>query len=800
MLKNYFKTAFRNLKRNKTYTVINILGLSIGIAVCLVIFLVIRFETSFDEFHKKNDRIYRVISEFHDANGINTSAGIPYPLPRALRNDFPQLEKVTSILTNRDDQIEILDANGSIAKKFKEETGVFFTEPEFFDIFDFKWLTGNPATLAEPNMVVLTKATAEKYFGDWKQAMGKTIRRNNRKDFKVSGIIDNVPENTDFQFKVIGSFKSLNVATSTDWVSVSSNMGCYILLPGNLPAQKFNSFLPAFIKKYKPAEYVKDGALIQPLSKVHYDSDTSNFLGRTISKELIRTLLFIALFILIIACVNFINLSTAQAVNRAKEVGVRKVLGSRIRQLRLQFLSETALIVFCAVGISLLLTIAFLPLIKRVLELPLSNNIFSDPAILWVLLLMTPVVIFLSGFYPSVVLSRFNPITALKSKIVASAAKRFSIRKGLVVIQFVIAQALIIGTLVIVKQMDYFNSKSMGFDKEAIISIPFPDDSVGISKINYVRNRLSQQRSIDKFSFGMATPAERGNWYSDFKFDHAAKSTDFGANLKWADSNYLNTYNLTLIAGRNIRQTDTANEFMVNETLLKMVGVTDPKAALNKEINLWDGRIKANIVGIIKDFHSSSLQDRISPVLIASNKENYGMVGIKLKAGDFKTTINNIEKLWSEVYPEFVFEYQFLDEKIANFYRQESKLSNLYKIFAAIAILLSCLGLYGLASFMAVQRIKEVGIRKVLGASVKDVIYLFSKEFIVLISIAFVIAAAIAYYFMRQWLQGYEYRTDLSWWIFLLAGLLSLFIALLTVSSQAIKAAIANPVKNLRTE
>ena len=800
MLKNYFKTAFRNLTRNKTYTSINIFGLATGIAVCIIIFMVIRFETSFDEFHTKKSRIYRVLSEFHDATGISTNAGIPFPLPKAMRNDFPQLEKVTAIMANRDDQIEILDESGSIVKKFKEESGVFFTEPDFFDIFDFKWLTGSPATLAEPNHAILTKATAERYFGDWKMAMGKMIRRNNKKDLKITGIIDNVPVNTDFQFKVIGSFKTLNVANSTDWISVSSAMGCYILLPENVSPQKFSSLLPAFIKKYKPAEYVKDGVLLQSLSKVHYDGDAGNFLSRTISKELIRALIFIALFILVIACVNFINLSTAQAVNRAREVGIRKVLGSHKSQLRFQFLSETTVIVFSAVIISLLLAVLCLPLVKRILEIPLSNNIFSDPAIIWFLLLMIPVVIFLSGFYPAVVLSRFNPITALKNKAVAKISKGISMRKALVVVQFVIAQALIIGTLIIVKQMDYFNSKSMGFDKEAIISVPFPNDSAGISKIDFVKNQLSLQKGIEKFSFGMGTPADNGGWYSDFKYDHSIKSTDFGANLKWSDSNYLHTYNLTLIAGRNVRQTDTANEFIVNETLLKMLGVTDPAAALDKEINMWDGRIKANIVGVIKDFHSTSLHQKILPVLIASNKKNYGMVGIKLKAGDYTPTIKNIEKIWSQVYPEYVFEYQFLDQKIARFYSDENKLSMLYKMFAVIAILLSCLGLYGLASFMAVQRIKEVGIRKVLGASVQNVIYLFSKEFIILISIAFVIASAIAYYFMQKWLQGYAFRIDLSWWIFLIGGLLSLVIALITVSSQAIKAAMANPVKNLRTE
>ena len=800
MFENYFKTALRNLSRNKTYTAINIFGLAIGVAVCLIIFLVIRFETSFDTFHKKKDRIYRVITEFHDANGTNTNSGVPVPLPRTLRTEFPQLEKVSAIYAPGDVQIEVLDNSGQIIKKFKERTGAFFTEPDFFDIFDFKWLTGTPSSLAEPNTSALTKTIAEKYFGDWKQAVGKTIKMDNRRDLKITGIVEDVPANTDFQFKIVASFKTLKAAAGTDWVTVSSSMGCYFLLPDNVSPAKFNSLLPAFIKKYKPAEYAKNGVIIQPLSKVHYDSDTGNFLGRTISKELINALMVIAAFILIIACVNFINLSTAQALNRSKEVGIRKVLGSGRSQLRFQFLSETAIIVLAAVIFSILLILLSLPPIKKILDLPLSNNIFGDPAIFWFLLLLIPVVVFLSGFYPSIILSKFNPITALKSKAVARSTKGITMRKGLVVVQFVIAQALIIGTLIIVKQMNYFTSRSMGFDKEAIITVPFPDDSAGVSKIDYLKNKLSQQKEISKFSIAFASPADKGGWYTDFRFDNAQKATNFSASLKWADDKYLETYGLQLIAGRNLRQTDTANEFLVNEKLLSMLGITKPEAALNKQINLWDGRIKANIVGVIKDFHSTSFRDPVAPVLIASDKQNYQMAGIKLKPNNYKDAIKNTEKIWNEVYPDYVFEYQFLDEKIARFYTQESKLSNLYKLFAIVAILLSCLGLYGLASFMAVQRIKEVGIRKVLGATAGNIVYLFSKEFIILIAIAFSVATPIAWYYMHQWLQDYTYRINISWWLFAAGGLTAIIIALATISFQAIKAAIANPVKSLRTE
>jgi predicted permease len=802
MIKNYFKVALRNLSKNKGYTAINTLGLGVGIAVCLVIFLIIQFETSFDTFHTKKDRIHRVLTEFKDPSGTNYSAGVPFPLPATLRSDFPQLEKVAAIYSDDNTLLSVMDEKGERAvKKFKEAEGVYFVEPQFFEIFDFEWLYGNAKeALSEPNTIVLTKETAEKYFGSWKEAIGKTIKRNNKKLLKVTGVLATIPSNTDFQFKAVTSYKTF-VSSSDDWVTVSSNHVCYVLLPKNLTAANFNKQFPAFVKKYRPADRAATtGQLLQSIKEVHYDPIAGNFLERTISKELINTLKIIALFILLIACVNFINLSTAQSVNRAKEVSIRKVLGSNKSQLRFQFLSETTLITLGAVVIALLIVITSLPFIKSVLDLPLSFNLFQNPVILLFLLVITVAVIILSGFYPSIVLSRFNPVTALKSKLAAGSTKGISLRRGLVVVQFIIAQALIIGTLIIVQQMNYFQNAPLGFNKDAIINVSIPADSLGRSKIDYLKSSLLQKPEIKKVSFSFASPAHFGNWYSDFKFKNADKNVDFSANLKWADADYLDTYKLQLIAGKNYKEGDTATEILVNQEFLKSAGINNPEQALNKEIDMWDGEVKASIVGVIKDFHSQSLQQGMSPVIIGNNKNTYRTINIKMQQQNMQSTIASIEKLWTSVYPEYVFEYQFLDDRIATFYKQERQLSVLYKIFAGIAIFLSCLGLYGLASFMAVQRIKEVGIRKVLGATVQNVVYLFSKEFIILIIIAFVIAAPIAWYFMKQWLQDFSYRIDISWWIFLIAGLLSLIIALITVSSQAIKAALANPVKNLRTE
>ena len=800
MLTTFYKSSIRNLLKNKTFTGINIFGLSIGISVCMMIFVVVRFETSFDNFHKNKANIYRVISQLHNANIVSTNSSVPTPFPAAFKNDFPDVKKVAPIYSDGNDEIEVLDNSSHVTKKFKEATGMFFTSPDFFDIFDFKWVVGNPSMLNEPDNIILTAGTADKYFGDWKNAVGKLIKRNNQQVYKVAGIIENPPANTDFQLKLVGSFNSLKASKNPDWGSYNSAMGTYVMLPDHLNSHSVDQRLIEFGKKYKKGvDEVKNIQFLQPIADVHFDEQSGNFLGRSISHELIYVLIFIGIFILLIACVNFINLSTAQAVNRAKEVGVRKVLGSSLLQLRTQFLTETSFIVIMAVIFSLIFGMIFLPIVKNILDIPISVNIFHDPLIFVFLILLIPVIIFLSGFYPAVILSKFQPIKALKSKAYSKSNGNISVRKGLVVLQFVIAQSLIIATLVIVQQMDFFTNHSMGFDKTAILNVPIPRDSVSQNKMQFLKDQLNQQGGIQKYTLSFASPADNGNWFSNFKFD-SSKETDFGANIKWADHNYVSTYGLKLVAGRNIVESDTASEFLVNEKLLSAIGITDPANALNKIINLWGGKIKGNVVGVLKNFHASSFKDGIPPLLLASNKKFYSMVGIKIASKDLMKTVNDINSIYSKTYPESVFEYQFLDDKIAKFYSDEKKLSQLYKIFAVIAILLSCLGLFGLASFMAVQRIKEVGIRKVLGASVNNIIILFSKEFVLLISVAFIISASLSYYFMSKWLSQYQFRIDLSWQIFLFSGLISLVIALITVSSQAIKAAIVNPVKNLRSE
>lgn len=804
MWKNYLKTAFRNLEKKKNYALINIMGLATGIAACLLLFITTQFETSFDNFHKKRASIYRVGTEFHNQDGVSFSGGIAFPVAAQLKIDFPQLEDVASIYKQGEGQIIIEDKKNGQQKKL-QENNVYYAQPDFFKMFDFEFVNGSPDfSLKEPGNVVLTQKTAEKYFGDWRYAPGKTIKLDNKYTYKVSGILKDIPANSDFPLSVVVSFSSLentNLKRNLDdWVSTFSGVYTFVLAPADFSVSKFNSELRDFAKRHKPVDYSKDAYITQPLTEMHYDSRFGNFNDHTFSHGIIKALALIGIFLIIIACVNFINLATAQAVNRSKEVGVRKALGSNKSQLTIQFLSETALLTVVAVLIATALAEATLPLLNRLLEAKMTIDFVKNSALTFFIIGVAVVVTLLSGIYPAIIMSGFNPVTALKSKITSKMVGGISLRRVLVVLQFVIAQALVIGMLIVVSQLNLFENTSLGFDRNAIINVGIPEDSVSRTKIDYLRNRLLINPDIKNISFSYTSPLADGNWQSDFNFNHAAKSTDFNANLKWADADYFKTYNISFVAGRPYYPSDTVKELVVNETLLKKLGINNPQDAIGKEISFWDGVIKAPIVGVVRDFNSLSLKKPMSPVILGTWKSVYQTVNIKIKPRAEKRILDYVQTEWNKVYPDYVYEYKFLDNTITNFYKQENQLALLYKIFAVIAIFISCLGLYGLVSFMATQRTKEVGIRKVLGASIGNIVYLFSREFALLIFLAFLIAAPISYYIMNKWQQDYAYKAEITVWIFLFAIIGSLIVAFITVGHRAVKAALANPVKSLRTE
>jgi len=441
-----------------------------------------------------------------------------------------------------------------------------------------------------------------------------------------------------------------------------------------------------------------------------------------------------------------------------------------------------------------------LPFVNNLLQVKLSLNLFSNPVVIVFLIAITVSVICLSGFYPALILSGINPIEAFKNKISNSTLGGISLRRGLVVLQFIIAQVLIIGMLVVVSQMDYFKNTSYGFTKDAVVLVPIPNDSLSLGKIDVLKNRLLQQPGISRVSFSAFSPSDNSHWGSEFKFNGSSLVTDFSADLKWADADYFKTYNIRFVAGKSYTQTDSINGLVVNQAFARKFGYNNPQDILGKKISFWHDAISAPIVGIVNDFHNRPLSGKINPIVMGCWRDAYQLINIKVRASETKQTLASIEKLWNETYPDYVYEYQFLDQKIDDFYKREDRLSQLNKIFAGIAIFISCLGLYGLVSFMAVQRTKEVGIRKVLGASVPNIIYLFSKEFTILIGVAFLIATPVAYYLMHQWLENFAYRISLGSGLFILSFLISIAVAWLTVGYRAIKSATANPVKSLKYE
>jgi ABC-type antimicrobial peptide transport system permease subunit len=800
MIKNYLTTAFRNLSRHRVQSIVNISGLVVSIAAFLLLYLIIRYESSFDDFHKNKNSIYRVVRIGKNPVNREYRTGVPFPVTFALRKDFPQLANTAAICADNDVQVQITGSDGTVIKKFKEKTGVFIAEPQFFQIFDFALDAGDPkSALKEPNTVLLTSDVAEKYFGETNAAIGKTLKIDGIL-VKVTGILHRLPDNTDFPLKAVISYVTLkNYANLDNWMNISDNNYCFVQLEKNGSPGAFGKLLDQFTETHiKP---VNPGYTLspQPLSEIHYDERYGNFNGRTFSRDLILALVLIGVFLLIIACVNFINLSTAQAMNRSREVGVRKVLGGKRLELILQFLGETGITSLLAFIFALFIVLACLPLVNTILDIHLSPSHLFSLSSLMAMLGILIMVTFLSGFYPAMVLSGFKPAIVLKSAIGPDNHKGVMFRRGLVVSQFVIAQALIVGTMVIAFQMDYFSRADMGFRKNAIVNAGIPGDSLSLSRVDGVKQELEKIPGVEQISLSAFAPSSVGGWFTDLRTgENTSKQADMVVCMKLADTAFFRLYGLHLAAGRAYFPSDTVREYVVNETLVRKLGYRRPADAIGKEVNV-NGKLFP-IVGVVKDFHESSLRDPISNIVMTTWKSQYGLANVKIDLHKAKEVLASMEAVWNKNFPDYVFEYHFLDQSIAEYYISENQLSLLYKIFSAIAIFVSCLGLYGLVSFLAVQRKKEIGIRKVLGAPVHDILIMLSKEFTILITIAFLIAAPIAWYFMSRWLEQYTYRIVLSIWFFVATIFFSLCVAWLTVGYTAVKAARANPVNSLRSE
>jgi putative ABC transport system permease protein len=809
MLKNYFKIALRNIIRHKGYAAINISGLTVGIAACLLIFVVIQYELSFDTFRPNYKNIYHVVTQEKRETDFAYNPGVPVPTTEALRLDFPQA-KVAALEMNYGSQVTVPvggSSNGAADKKFTENIGVMFIEPQFFDIFGATWLAGDSKALAEPNMVVIDKSSATKYFGDWKNAMGKLLKMDNVLNLKVAGIIEDAKPNSDFPLKVLVSFITWkqhpnDYNYSNDWHSVGSSHQVFMQLPAGESVTKIDAQLKTFNLRHSGDKgRVTRIHFLQPLADMHYDTRFGNTIGDHITnKTTLRTLSFIAILIIIMASINFINLSTAQSVGRSKEVGIRKVLGSSRAQLINQVIGETGIIVSTAVLLAIVVAELALPYLKNIASVPDSIGLLNVGSLLF-LVSVTVIVVLLSGIYPALVMSGFKPVLALKNKITAASIGGIPLRRGLVVAQFAISQLLIIGTIIAVKQMNFVNAADLGFNKSALLIIPGYTDSISLNKIASFKQELLQNTDVKAVSFASDVPSSDNNWGTNFYFDHSEKENGITTFLKYGDADYFKTFELRFVAGKGYDQSDTSRQVVVNETFLKKLGIKNPEDALGKTVRLGGNKaFWAPIAGVVKDFKTNSLRDAVKPIVISPRKKLESEVAIKIETKNLTKTVAKLQKQWENMYPEYAYNGYFLDDNIAQFYKQENQLALVYKIFAGIAVFISCLGLYGLVSFMVVQRTKEVGVRKVLGASVQSIVFLFSKEFMILIGISFIIAVPVSWYLMAGWLQSFVYRINISVDVFLLAVFSSIILAWITVGYKAVKAALTNPVKSMRSE
>lgn len=798
MLTNYIKIAFRNLLRNKSYAFINIAGLSLGLTCAMLIFALVRYHFSIDKHHSKYENTYRIVSEFVSREGGENfhSPGVPYPLGKAVLTDFPNIENL-SMTELAEDYFEAIPSANGEDKKFKETLEGAFVEPSFFKIFDYEWIQGGFEELKNPNTVVISEKNALKYFGST-DVIGKIIKHNGRLSLKVVGIFKDYKDNTDFAYEVMPSYSSLKEyygSINDNFGSTNSSTRCVVSLNEKFTKANWDKLMPAFVKKYRPDEAKYIHYVMQPLKEIHFSEDYGG-----INKNLILSLFAIGIFLIITASINFVNLATAQALKRSKEVGVRKVLGSSKAQLFWQFMAETAMITIASLLISIVLFQFGEKIAREYLDGAFKFTFYFDASVILYVTLIILAVIVLSGAYPALVLAGFQPVMALKGKISTQQVGGFSVRRSLVVVQFAISQMLIIGMAVVTSQLSYFQNKDLGFKKESILTISLPFmPKQDVVKMNTFKNLASAVPDVEKISFSMSGPPQSG-WVNStsLRFDNRLEDEKWSTQAKSIDANYLDLYGIKLVAGRNLYPADSIREVIVNEAFAKKLNFKDPAKIIGKKMDARGRNVE--IVGVVKDFHQQSLAQTIEPLYMTTLATNYYFVNVKLRSANFQKVIKTLEKSFNQVYPESYFNHQFVDEAIQRAYQEEETMGKLINFFALIAILIGCLGLYGLVSFMAAQKTKEIGIRKVLGASIGNILVMFGKEFAQLIIIAFVIAAPAAWWIMNAWLQNYEYRISIGVGIFILSISITILIASFTVGYQSIRAALANPVKSLRTE
>ena len=793
MLKNHFRIAIRNLLRHKVFSFINIMGLAVGMTACFLIFMYVRFEVSYDRFHSKADRIYRIVADIKTPTEVINGSGPSWAAPPNIADEFPEVESFVRLagdgmLIRKDDV------------KFQEQNALW-ADSAFFNTFDFELLKGNPATaLRDQFSVVFSETAAKKYFGK-EDPVGKTLLLSGEgHPATVTGVMKDIPENSMIKADVLVSMTTLTQKLAAGLDSQWGNYGAtaYLLLKPGTNAKSLESKLPAFLEKRNGTEMKASQMyatlFLEPLRDVYLYSTRNGSKVGNITNVYVFSI--IAVFILLIACINFVNLTTARAAERAKEVGVRKVVGAEKSQLARQFIGESVLLCLIAFFFTIILALLLLPLFTQLAGKTVSGGVFENPLYILGLFVAAVVIGLLAGLYPAFVLSSFRPIVVLKGRFV-TGTRGIALRKGLVVFQFTISIVLIIATIVVYNQMKFMRSRDLGFRKNQMLIL----DSNGDPGKKAFKESIERLPGVKSVAMASSVPGG-GNAAAYSEIENKTGDLQVAnLDLYFVDFDYINHFGMKISAGRSFSRefgTDTTQAMILNEAAVKMFGYSSPEQAIGKRFKQW-GR-EGKIVGVLKDFHFRSLQEDIKPLSMRIDSGRSNLVCINVSSGSLPETIAAVENKWKELIPSRPFSYFFLDESFDEQYRGEERFGRLFLNFAILAIFISCLGLLGLASYSTIQRTKEIGIRKVLGASVSNVINLLSKDFLKLVLFAFAVAAPIAGIVMHSWLKDFAYKTDLNPWVFVLAGVAAVVIAFATISFQAIKAAVANPVKSLRTE
>jgi putative ABC transport system permease protein len=801
MIKTYIKIALRNLAKHRFYTCINIFGLSLGIGCCIILFQFISYHLSFDTYHHDAKQLYRIVTQVRVGDGsVDYEPGNSIALANSVRAKVPQAKDVSVLFKVRKMTVGIPQNNGESNKLFAENDNAALTDAHFFNLFNYEWEQGDKKTaLADPNTIVLSHNIAQKYFGS-QDVIGKTLSIDSKNTFKVTGVVKDHPANTDTKTDIFLSLSSIkniysDVANDmqTKWGWVDSRNSVYVALKDGTPTQT----VEAQIKKIDKPDIGDVGAytfVLQPLKDVHFDM---RYRG-VIQRSLLTTLGIIGALLALIACVNFINMATAQSFKRAKEIGTRKVLGSTPSAIFTQFVTETACITIFAAVLAIGYVLLVLPVLNTWLQTQLSFNFFVDLRLSVFLILLLAVIIAAAGTYPALILSRFKPVNALKNQVNNNSQSAGFARKGLIVFQNVIAQVLIIGTILITMQVKFLKSANPGFNKDAVVVVPVPDNTK--AKTDFLRNQLLAHPGIESVTYCDRPAASAYNDGGSVKYDNR-EWENFSGYTILADHDFAKTFGLKIIAGRNIAESDTSSEYIVNETMVKRLGIKDPQQIIGHKFVA--GGITSNpgiVVGVMKDFHAQSMYTAILPESISAFRNNYRFAAVKINAKNVHTTLENLKHDWQSVYPENVFEYTFQDEQINDFYQKEDLLNRVIRSSASVAIFISCLGLLGLISLITAQRTKEIGIRKVLGASVTQIMALISKDFLKLVLLSAVVAIPLGWLLIHTWLQNFAYHIQVPLWVFVTTVAISVLIAFVVTSIQSVKAAVVNPVKSLRSE